>query len=285
MARYPAGEFRLVERYGPGGSAHRPDFTPRRLIFHTAVTTNTPSNHAFFNTPGNATPHFFVGRDGEVEQYIDTKFGSGANLDGNHDCVTVESWDGLTPQMPVGAGPRWTDEQVEALALLAVWCLATHDIPLARLPSSRPGTRGIGWHRLGIDGDFLQPPGQLLGGRVQGGEQWSEAKGKLCPTDTRIRQTVEEVIPRAIAIAEGEVVTPEDIEKIAEATAAAVWAKQVPVFDSDEGGTRRAQVVLAQIHNRSGRIQDVAKGLSDELGLTQEAVQAALQKVLGSPND
>ena len=281
MALYEDATFRPVERYQPGGSAFRPDFDPRRLVLHTAVSDDTPSMFGFFDTPGNATPHFYVGRDGEVEQYIGTEHGSGAVLDGNHDCITVETFDGFpTTWNGGGPGPRWTDTQVEALAKLAVWCHETHDIPLEQLPSSLPGSRGIGWHRQGIDGNFPHEPGELLGGRVEGGELWSDSFGKVCPTETRIRQIVDEIIPRAIEIAEGDIVTPEDIELIAEA----VWARAVPVFDGEEGETRRAQVVLGQIHNRAGQIREIAQGLAAELGGTPEEVEAALRRVLAELN-
>ena len=197
MPRYPAAAWRPIARYQPGGSSHRSNFTARRLIFHTAVSNATPSMYGWFAVAGRATPHFYVGRGGEVEQYIDTDHGSTANLNGNHDCITVETWDGGTG--PWSPGPAWTDAQVEALARLAAWCYQTHGIPLVRLPSSLPGTRGIGWHRLGIDGNFPDDP--LLRGRVPAGELWSSSAGKLCPTDTRIRQTVGEVIPRAVQLA------------------------------------------------------------------------------------
>jgi hypothetical protein len=154
--------------------------------------------HSFFNVSGRATPHFYVGRDGELEQYIDTDHGSSANLDGNHDCITVETWDGFPVTWGGGGnGPPWTEAQIRTLARLAAWCNTTHDIPLVQLPSSRPGTRGIGWHRLGCDGNYEDPPGGLLGGRVSGGEKWSTSPGKVCPTTTRIRQVVNDIIPLA----------------------------------------------------------------------------------------
>ena len=199
MARYPGASWRPIARYQPGGKSFRPDFNPRRLVLHTAVSNATPSMFSFFNVDGRATPHFYVGRDGEVEQYIDTDHGSSAVLDGSPTCITVETWDGYGHTWAGGApGPRWRDKQVESLARLAVWCHAEHGIPLKQLPSSKPGTEGVGWHRQGIDGNF--PPG-LLAGRVNGGERWSLAQGKVCPTDTRIRQGVDQVIPRALAIA------------------------------------------------------------------------------------
>ena len=197
MPRY--GTWRPVDRYQSG--SRKVPMTPRRLILHTAVSNATPSMHSYFQRDGVATSHFYVGRDGEVEQYIDTGFQSTANLEGNHDCITVETWDGYGTSYWRSDVPPWTDAQVEALARLAAWCYTTHGIPLERLPSSRPGTRGVGWHRLGIDGNF---PSGLLGGRVEGGERWSSAAGKVCPGDDRIRQTVNDIIPRALALLNGD---------------------------------------------------------------------------------
>jgi hypothetical protein len=140
-----------------------------------------------------------VGRDGEVEQYIDTGFRSSANLDGNPTSITVETWDGFGTVWTGSDVPPWTDAQLESLAALVAWCHETHEIPLGQLPSSRPGTRGIGWHRQGCDGSF--PPG-LLAGRPPDGERWSESGGKVCPGDNRIRQ-VERIIARASEISIG----------------------------------------------------------------------------------
>jgi hypothetical protein len=165
---------------------------PRRLILHTAVSSATPSMHSYFNVSGRATSHFYLGRDGELEQYIETDHQSTANLEGNRDCITVESWDGY-PAWSGSNVPPWTPAQVETLTRLAAWCHERHGIPLAQLPSSRPGTTGVGWHRQGIDGNF---PTGLLAGRVSGGEKWSSSGGKVCPGDRRIAQ-IPDIIRRA----------------------------------------------------------------------------------------
>jgi hypothetical protein len=184
MSKYPAAVQRPVDRY-QSGDLHVA-MTARRVVAHTAVSADTPSMHSFFNVSGRATPHFYFGRDGECEQYINTGFRSSAVLDGNHDCITFESWDGFPGEWSGGMAPPWTDAQVDAIAHLCAWCNTEHGIPLVQLPSSRPGTEGIGWHRQGIDGNF--PSSGLLSGRVDGGEHWSESFGKTCPTDRRIEQ-------------------------------------------------------------------------------------------------
>jgi hypothetical protein len=210
MSKYPAAVQRPVDRYQSG--ALHVAMTARRVVAHTAVSADTPSMHSFFNVSGRATPHFYFGRDGECEQYINTGFRASAVLDGNHDCITFESWDGFPGEWSGGMAPPWTDAQVDAIAHLCAWCNTEHGIPLVQLPSSRPGTEGIGWHRQGIDGNF--PSSGLLSGRVDGGEHWSESFGKTCPTDRRIEQIPQVIIPRAIEIVNGEdMPTVEDLLK------------------------------------------------------------------------
>lgn len=168
------------------------------LVGHTAVTSATPSMFGFFNVAGRASPHFFFGQHGECEQYIDTDFRSSAVLNGNHRCITWEAWDGFP--WPNGMCPPYTDEQAEAMAKLCAWGNEVHGIPLAIMPDSRPESRGVGWHRLGVDGNF---PSGLLKGRVSGGERWSLSTGKTCPTDLRIKQFPDFIIPRALELASG----------------------------------------------------------------------------------
>jgi N-acetylmuramoyl-L-alanine amidase len=193
MARYAAARFRPVARYklGVAGSVARRMPAARRLILHTAVSGNT-SLFDFFSVPGRSTSHFYVAHDGSVEQYIDTGIRSTANLEANPDSVTVESQDrgGPFPDWdPKGSDvPAWTPKQVEALARLAAWVHLVHGVPLETLPSSRPGTRGVGWHRQGIDPH-----------RVPDGELWSRRRGKVCPGDRRVAQ-VPAVIARAVAL-------------------------------------------------------------------------------------
>lgn len=189
MAWYPKAVRKPVDRYRPGGSPATPMTSHRRVVLHTAVS-DTDSLYGLFATPGNAVSHFYVRENGVVEQYIDTRIRSSANLEGNPDCITVETHDGYGDDWGGGApGPRWTKAQVESLADLARWAKRVHNVPLRRLRSSRPGTRGVGWHRQGCDGNF--PASGILRGRVPRGERWSYSFGKVCPTDTRIKQVAE----------------------------------------------------------------------------------------------
>lgn len=196
MARFPGAVWKPVDRYKPGGSSHVPMATANRLIYHTAVFAGD-SLFDLFNVSGNPVAHFYVREDGTVEQYVDTDTRASAVLEGNYDCITVESWDDGAPG---GHVPDWTDAQVDACARIAAWCHTVHGIPMDLLDSSSPG-HGVGWHRLGIDGNF---PSGLLHGRRSGGELWSTSTGKQCPGDLKIKGVVNAILPLARDLVNGD---------------------------------------------------------------------------------
>jgi len=207
MALYPGARIRLVDRHKAGGSSAAPMTSYDGGVDHTYV--GSPSHDAAFagfNRSGAPTPHAMFFLDGSVVQYIDTDFRSSACLDGNHRLITWETEDGYSkdPSKSLwtgGQAPFDNDKVVKAKAEFMVWLNKTHKIPLIRMTSSKPGVKGFGWHRLGIDGNFPTPPGTLLGGRVPGGEHWSASFGKECPTDRRIHQFVDMTLPMAVDLA------------------------------------------------------------------------------------
>lgn len=147
-----------------------------------------------YQSGGNAA-HFTTSATGKIVQARDTKYRSAANLNGNYHVIAIEnedhgpaygSWSG-------GNVPRFTAAQAEAIAKILVWVHRAHNIPLSLVPDSKPGRRGIAYHRQGCDPY-----------RVAGGELWSSAYGKVCPGDRRIAQLINEIIPRARALASGE---------------------------------------------------------------------------------
>lgn len=140
--------------------------------------------------------HFSTRANGEILQSRDTAYRSAANLEGNHRIIAIENEDhgkafGGTPKLP-----KWvplTDEQVDACAEILAWAHKTHGVPLQLCPDSRPGSRGLAYHRQGIDGNFGP---YKYKGRVPGGETWTSSFGKVCPTDARIAQ-LPEILERA----------------------------------------------------------------------------------------
>lgn len=169
----------------------------RRVNLHVAVS-EASSLFGYFNQKGIADSHFYVRKDGTVEQMVDTAYQAYADLQGNDATISIETQGGLTNAQ----GEKWTAAQVESLAQIYAWAVKTHGIPLKMATNSVPtGTtsHGLSWHRLGIDGNF---GGGILSGRVAGGMHYSKARGKVCPGDAKIRQ-VPDVFARAQQIING----------------------------------------------------------------------------------
>jgi hypothetical protein len=172
------------------------------IILHTMVGTLAGTDSLFHQDGYTGTEsHFGVGPDGTIYQWTDTARTADANLEGTHRLLSIETADMGDP-FPTWSGsnvPAWTEKQLDAIAAIVAWAATTHDFPLAPMENSKPGQRGVGWHRLGVDSS---PPFQP-GYRVSGGEHWSTSVGKACPGDRRIHQ-VPEVIARAKAIQSGD---------------------------------------------------------------------------------
>jgi hypothetical protein len=200
MARMPGAEFQ-----GEHGSRSMSRFDI--VCIHTIV--------GF--APAHAA-HFSTHADGRIDQSRDTEFRSGANLDGNHRIIAIENEDhgpafGQWDTKDGHAVPAFTEEQIEAIARICAWANETHAIPLEPCPDSKPDSRGIAYHRQGIDGNFADFD---FGGRVSGGEVWTESPGKVCPGDRRIAQ-IPKIIARARQIAEEEelmALSPETLKAI-----------------------------------------------------------------------
>lgn len=181
MARYPGAIWRPIT--APKGRKRLTLYN--RMNLHVAVS-EAASLHGFFNRTGRVDSHFYVRKDGTVEQYVDTSMRAFADLQGNDATISVETQGGVKNPN----GEPWTAAQIKALASLFAWAAKTHGIPMRLATSSKPGapSRGLSWHRLGIDGNF--PKTGILRGRNQrgGGMKYSNAFGKICPGDAKIRQ-------------------------------------------------------------------------------------------------
>ncbi len=135
-----------------------------------------------------------LGLDGTVWQWQDIAYQADANLDGNPTTISIETADNAArPIKP------WTPLQCEAIAQILAWLCSREahaecpsswtchreGIPLALITDTKPGRRGIGYHRQGCDP-----------WRVEGGVRWSGSYGKDCPTEPRVAQ-INAVIARA----------------------------------------------------------------------------------------
>lgn len=190
------------------------------VCVHTIGHGSAPAPAAHFSTTGK----------GHIFQHRDTRFQSAANLNGNHRVIAIENADLDEDFAPWNkddghAVPAFTAAQREAIARIIAWVHQTHGIPIELCPDSRPGSRGVGYHRQGIDGNFGPP--FAFRGRVSGGEQWSSSFGKVCPGDRRIGQLINDIIPRARVLA---VAQEEDIVATIQEVQAAVRAEFNRIF-------------------------------------------------------
>jgi len=161
--------------------------------------------HTIVGTAPAHAAHFSTAADGTIHQSRDTKFKSAANLNGNHRVIAIENEDrgpafGDWNTNDGHAVPALTTEQVEAIAKILAWAHKEHGVPLQLCPDSKPTSKGLAYHRQGIDGNFgpFKHPGRVLGG-----EQWSESFGKVCPGDRRIDQ-LPAILKRARELVQGE---------------------------------------------------------------------------------
>lgn len=127
------------------------------------------SLQGWFNNPAaSASSHFYVKYTGVVEQYLDADLIAWTQRDGNATCIGIET-------QGKGDG-AWTQAQFDALVALNRWLCDRYGIPKQSMGNSKPSSRGLGYHRMGIDP-----------WRVSGGEVWGP-RGKVCPGDLRVNQ-------------------------------------------------------------------------------------------------
>lgn len=256
--RYPGAQWRPL----PNRSS-RPKMAAHRILcLHTAVGSLAGTESHFRNTQVDS--HFGVGNttdgsnDGVVYQWVDTGTQSHANLNGNHEVVSVETADGGDPSRP------WSPKALDALVKLGIWVCKTHNIPPVLIPDTQPGRRGIAYHRMGCDhSSSYQPKGWPYDKwREPGGVKWSTALGKTCPGDARIRQLVDIVIPRIKAGVEGVDDMPEPKD---------LWDYEIPNKMQDNKLTSAAQM-LQNAHYNSARAYSASTANAAAIGALAKAL-------------
>jgi hypothetical protein len=206
MARWNGATWRSL------GTQSEPKMSAHDIVCAHTMVGSLYGTDNYFAQSGYSGPesHFGVGGkwdadagrglDGVVYQWQDTLYTADANLEGNPRVISWETADNA-PQHASDIEP-WTDRQLDALIRGIAWCCdkASHagcpsgwrcraeGIPAVLIPDTKPGRRGIGYHQQGCDP-----------WRVSGGEKWSDAYGKECPTSRRIEQLKTIVIPRVAA--------------------------------------------------------------------------------------
>ena len=196
MAIYPGAKVTLLSRKYAGYNAL---VAHNRMNLHVAVSLAS-TLFGYFNRPYRPSSHMYVLKNGRAIQYVDSSRAAEADLEGNDATFSVETQGGLFNAQ----SEPWTAAQVETLADLYAWHHKTHGTPMRLATDSKLGasSKGLSWHRLGIDGNF--PSTGILRGRLQrgGGMRYSNSRGKVCPGDAKIRQ-IPGILARAKEIVSG----------------------------------------------------------------------------------
>lgn len=156
---------------------------------------------------GGKAAHWTTDASGTIRQHRDTARQSVANLDGNPRWLAIENEDhgpayGAWNTRDGHAVPGFTAPQREAIAHILAWVHAEHDVPLNVVPDTCRGRRGVAYHRQGISGDYST---YHYGGITPDCVRFSNQEGKVCPGDRRITELINDIIPRARALAGQEV--------------------------------------------------------------------------------
>lgn len=169
MAWYPGAIRKEIAKH------RRPLTLFNRVNLHVAVSEADSLFGYFSRSDVGVVSHFYIRRDGTVEQYVDTRFQAAADLDGNDATISVETEGGVFNAQ----NEPWDNPQLVSLAKLFAWAVAEHGIPTRLAENSLPGapSRGLSWHRLGVDP-----------WRVSGGMRYSKSAGKICPGNAKISQ-------------------------------------------------------------------------------------------------
>lgn len=139
MAIYPAAKFRNIP---PG--VNDPAIIAMGAVLHVDAA-NSGSLYSYFNGPsGGIESHFFIRKDGVVEQYRDTKYEADANLHANSFIKNGKRCGYISIETQGFAKGEWNDVQLAEIKKLLLWLSHTHNFPLKKCAT--PTDPGVGYH-------------------------------------------------------------------------------------------------------------------------------------------
>lgn len=163
MAKYAGATWRPVANHSQGGMLEN-----RGLILHVQAGNHSP--FGWFNNPASsASAHFWIGKLGQVEQYVDTTDKAWAQKSGNPYWISVET-EGFPDEALNSA-------QINAMAELYAWGVRVFKWPLVL--ANTPSAKGLGWHGMGPDWGHQHCPGDLR--RAQRAEILARAAAIINP--------------------------------------------------------------------------------------------------------
>lgn len=139
MAIYPAGKLRNIP---PG--VNDPAIIAMGAILH-VDSGNSGSLYSYFNGPsGGIESHFFIRKDGVVEQYRDTAYEADANLHANSFSKNGKLYGYVSIETQGFDKGEWNATQLDEIKKLLLWLSHTHNFPLKRC--ANPTDPGVGYH-------------------------------------------------------------------------------------------------------------------------------------------
>lgn len=221
MALYPPAIKKLI----PPGPTD-PRITARVAIMHIAVMIGSLYDY-FKDRSGGVESHFYVFKNGAVEQYRDTAFQADANTDANDFAISIE-----TEGMEHG---EWTEAQLASIKALLVWLNKTHSIPLVKCPKWNGS--GVGYHT------------QFEG-------QWDK-RHATCPGPDRIKQFNNVLVPwMAAGGTEDDMFTDAD-RKLLTYVSAQIKATAQLVLNADTNDLTAADLVAVIPDSLAQQVVDV----------------------------
>ena len=172
----------------------------------------------FCNPVARASSHFYVRRDGTIEQYVSVRDRSWTSGAGSDRLLGIETQG--------TANGQWTDAQVKSIVWLIKTLAKEFGFPIRQMASSKKSERGIGYHALGVPANATQ---KARGVSQTGGELWSSAVGKVCPGPDRVKQ-----IPGIVAMAGGSSAPSVEKPKVTDRSVKCVDTKAVSVKNLQE---------------------------------------------------
>lgn len=152
-----------------------PAIKPVGVILHVAVS-ESASLFPYFNGPSDGIEsHFYVRRDGTVEQYRDAGHEADANYKANSFVEGGVRKGYLSVETQGMEHGKWTADQMASIKALVLWASKEHGIPLRKCRDPRDA--GIGYHTL-----FGAP------------SAWTPVS-KSCPGPDRKKQFHDELVP------------------------------------------------------------------------------------------
>jgi len=109
------------------------------LVLHIEQGTEAGTNGWFHNPKAEVSAHFGVGKDGTLQQWVDTDDKAWAITSGNRYWISVEN--------EGEPGDALTLQQITQVAKVLAWLHVTDGVPLVKTDSTQQ--RGLGWHGMG----------------------------------------------------------------------------------------------------------------------------------------